>query len=828
MEKNTGLKMTLFLCTYASSAEKNAAEILRATALRTGGVDHVVILDDEHTLIKTLREKATDALQFDWQYWKPYVVQYLMHNLADNDVLVYCDATLSFTQSIRPRIDALGNVLLFHVGDCETKDLRQEQFCKPDAFAIMGCTDPVFQQAYQVDSGIQIYKKTAASLAFIQAYVEFCSQSEIMDSHNRHCPKIPRHFVRHCHEQSVLTNLAVKAGISTQPSPIEGYESSVEPFLAIAKPPANMHKTMVVTPTTGTSYLARCIECVQKQTLPGVHHLIIIDGPDHAEKVQAIMEPYRLKMPLHVMVLPFPAGAQGWLGHRIYAGLSFLLDYDYIAFLDEDNTYDPNHLQLLHETVVSGNLDWSFSLRKILDVDGNFVCLDNCESLGNLCHTVMSWNDFLIDTSSFFLSRKVAQEMAPHWMHRARTGGIEADRSVTRFLLEHPTFKGRGVPHHTLNYVAARTGSSVKPEFFLQGNEVFKYDFAARPSLYIFHFNREATDKCLLTMHKTDRSYAVDEWNPTLLRGLCNDYNLVNGFAMINLIPPGSVAYISLCHAHELPPAILQRTDIKKICFTLESPNIRHQAQWDLGFLQKFDHILTYWTPLLEDSSRTTFCPHNTHHLDVENPLDMALLHTPTKPAGKDVAIVLECRQLGGDYTINDIPLKCLDPLRKHYVKHLTDITAFGIGWTKKLNPALKIGHTKHRSLDDRTTVDTIKDYTFVLIVENNNGAGYVSEKLYDAYIAGCIPLYYGNNNSSVDIPKEMYVDLKQYQTSEQLQNYLDSLSLEDVEKMRKAVLDGRVEVLKRVSVQAFAQKFKDFLKIICPHTLRERRHLLG
>lgn len=433
------------------------------------------------------------------------------------------------------------------------------------------------------------------------------------------------------------------------PSPIEGF--SPNHFLAIRKPSSIQQKTTVITPTTGTSYLGKCIASVQAQSLPGVQHLIVVDGPQHADKVHAIVEPFLSKMPIDVMVLPFPSGKEGWNGHRIYASVPFLLNSDYVAYLDEDNFYHEDHLKHLHDTLVEHKVDWTFSLRTIVDTDGAVVCQDNCESLGNFCHTVLAWDDFLIDTSCFFLKKNIAQALAPHWMYKARTGGMEADRAVTRFLLGHASFRGKGVPRHTLYYTTARTGDSVKPDFFLQANAVLRYDFAAFPTVYVFHFNQQSTEKCLMHMHKNDRSYALDEWNPTLLRSLSKKYNLVNGFAMGAVIPKNAIAYVSLCHAHELPAMLFQRTDIKKIVFTLESPNVRHTDQWNHTFLfKKFHHLLTYWDPLLEYDDQTTFCPHNTHHLDFENPLGMALLHTPTKPVGRDVVIILECRDLGGDY----------------------------------------------------------------------------------------------------------------------------------------------------------------------------------
>ena len=814
--------MAIFLCTYASKDQKSAAELLRHSALHVACIDHVIVFDDDHALVKTLKTKASENLRFDWNFWKPYVIHFTLHNVQENDIVIYADPVFQFCQTIQPTLQILdtpktSHMILFRPTNYKAKALKQKYLCKQDCFQGMKCTAKKYLDAYQVDSTFQIYRKSPTTMTFLEKYVEYSSKADIMDNVYR-TPNVDD-FQRHCHEQSVLTNLATMSNaiVTRFPSndtkdadPLKMY---LDPFLENLGSIPAVPKTIIITPTIGTAFLSRCIQSVQSQNTPGVEHLIVVDGPEYAEKVHDIVDPYRLKKPIHVMVLPFNTGANGWNGHRVYAAIPHLLDCDYVAFLDEDNFVETNHIQGMQQLMRTENLDWSFCLRKLYD-DQLMIGYDNCESLGNFCHTVLAWDDFLVDTSCFLFTKDLAITIAPHSMHLTRSGGIEPDRAITKYLLQHPTLKGKGVPQYTLNYTVAHVeGKSVTGDFFLKGNDIFKYDFANRPNLYIFHFNLVQTQQFLVNMHKSDRSYALDEWCMTLLRGLRYKYNLINGYAMEKVIPSGALVYVSLCHVHELPQDVLKRQDVKKIVFTLESPNIRHAGQWDLTFLKtNCDHILTYWEPLLEDESFATFCPHNTHHLDFDNPHDMALLHTPSTPVtNKSVVIVLERRDLEGDYTINGTPLKCLDKLRSHYVKDLTDITAFGLGWGDyRDNANLKVGHTFHRSLDPKKSVDYYKDFTFVLIVENTNSEGYVSEKIYDCFIAGCIPIYYGNNNARVGIPKDMYIDLKQFKTSKELQEHLDSWSLERLTKMRHTILAKRKDVLKKVSVKAFADKFDE------------------
>ena len=791
--------MAIFLCVYATDAEKNALEVLRRSALRVGGVDHVVTFDDTHPLIQTLKTKSSPTFQFDWQFWKPYVIHFTLHNVQDGDVVVYCDPTYHFTKSIRSHVNALDAKKPIGLCRLSTPKATQAKFCKQDCFNLMKCQAAKYAQAYQVDAGFQMYQKNDTTMAFLASYVEFCSNPQILD--DTYQAANGPDFQQHRRQQSVLTNLRTRHASQVicfrMPLPESGPDPSklcLDPILnhtIVASSP--IPRTVVVTPTTGTSFLPKCIESVQRQTLPGVVHLIIIDGPQHAETVQAIVDPYRLKMPIHTMTLPFPAGAKGWLGHRIYASMAFLLDYDYISFLDEDNTVDPDHYQGLHDLLVRENLDWAFALRKIQDTDGNLVTHDNCESLGNMCHTVMAWNDFLVDTSCYFFTKPVAQATAPHWMHKARQpGDIEADRAVTRFLLGHPTFKGKGVPKHTLNYTAAQRGDSVKADFFVQGNAVFGYDFSAKKNLYVFHLGPETTEAFVRSMNNIQRSFALDDGALTLLRGLGTKYNLVNGYAMEPVIPANSLVLVIMGPAKDLPTSTLNRTDVVKIAYTFQPPGPECQQQWSQDFLSEtFHHVLTYSTPLVEHESWATFCPYMEHALDFRNAFDMALLHTPTKPvADKRVVMVAECQG------------------RQKFVENLKEITVYGMGWAQyKKNPRLRVGGTSHPSLREKTAVDIYKDFTFALIVENIDVAGYMGADIYDAWIAGCIPIYHGNG--SPDIPQDTYIDLKKFKTSADLQKHLDSLSLETIKKMREQILGKRDELLRKVSTQAFAETFE-------------------
>jgi hypothetical protein len=140
------------------------------------------------------------------------------------------------------------------------------------------------------------------------------------------------------------------------------------------------------------------------------------------------------------------------------------------------------------------------------------------------------------------------------------------------------------------------------------------------------------------------------------------------------------------------------------------------------------------------------------------------------------------------------------------YVEGLRDITVYGKGWSdfpgdvKKGNPTKAPREKGHN-------IDLIKDFTFNLVIENCDADGYVSEKIYDSLVAGAIPLYYGNNNSRVDIPTDLYIDISKFRDGKVLQKYLDSLSDTEIANFQQRITEARSTLLTKVSQEAFRQR---------------------
>jgi len=108
------------------------------------------------------------------------------------------------------------------------------------------------------------------------------------------------------------------------------------------------------------------------------------------------------------------------------------------------------------------------------------------------------------------------------------------------------------------------------------------------------------------------------------------------------------------------------------------------------------------------------------------------------------------------------------------YEKNFPHLFAlYGRGWKKRK-------YKTYRGAPINKTT-TMKKYKFAYCLENTrNVPGYVTEKIFDCFAAGVIPIYLGANNIDQFIPSDCFIDMRHFETLDQLHQHITSISEEE------------------------------------------------
>jgi hypothetical protein len=213
---------------------------------------------------------------------------------------------------------------------------------------------------------------------------------------------------------------------------------------------------LTVIPTTGAPELRQAVE----SALPSSDVLLVSDTPGGSFKAGGETMGLECAGLTH-LYLPFRVGGGEWAGHRIYAAVPHLVNHEFVAFLDEDNWYAPEHLPAMLD-VLHRPAEAAYSYRRIVDKDGSFVCNDECESLGP--HDRGIGGRFLVDTSCWAFRRSWLESHA-HWWNF----GWGADAHFT-MKMRNAQQDAAATHLFSVNYRLGSSERSPKAEFFINGN----------------------------------------------------------------------------------------------------------------------------------------------------------------------------------------------------------------------------------------------------------------------------------------------------------------------------------------------------------------------
>jgi hypothetical protein len=139
-------------------------------------------------------------------------LDYLKNNSNEGDIVVYCDSGDTFTPSLLEKAKShLNENYLFAIQG----GFISSNYTKRDCFILMDCDEEKYWNSGQVYASISFWKNCKQSIEFLEEWISYCSDENIVtDKPNTLGENIPG-FVDHRHDQSIFSNLVLKKGIKT-------------------------------------------------------------------------------------------------------------------------------------------------------------------------------------------------------------------------------------------------------------------------------------------------------------------------------------------------------------------------------------------------------------------------------------------------------------------------------------------------------------------------------------------------------------------------------------------------------------------------------------
>jgi hypothetical protein len=226
-----------------------------------------------------------------------------------------------------------------------------------------------------------------------------------------------------------------------------------------------------------------------------------------------------------------------------------------------------------------------------------------------------------------------------------------------------------------------------------------------------------------------------------------------------------------------------QHPNAKLFLIAYESP-IKNQKNQRQQLHGPFEKVFT-WNTTLVDGKKYIYLPYS-------NPVLQNILAGAGKKEKLCAAI------FGHKLQSNPIELysERIRAIRWFEENHPKDFGLYGAGWDHHyfsgplfylnrftfLTKLLRPNFPSWRGAPEQKK-DAYPTYRFAICYENCSYPDYITEKMFDCFFSGCVPVYLGAPNVGDFIPKETFIDKRDFSTYEALYEYLASMTESDYQR---------------------------------------------
>jgi alpha(1,3/1,4) fucosyltransferase len=267
---------------------------------------------------------------------------------------------------------------------------------------------------------------------------------------------------------------------------------------------------------------------------------------------------------------------------------------------------------------------------------------------------------------------------------------------------------------------------------------------------------------------------------------------------------------------NEMPDNFDANHNPQKSYLLLFETEVIKPSNWNLTHHKNFAKIFTWHDDFIKNDF---YIKMNFSHL------------FPNKIQRIDFEKRKSCTLISGNKSVvhpNELYSQRLFTIKWFELNHPDEFDFYGMGWNNisiknnlfnkllrktNLSKLMPIKKSKCYKGKVESKVDTLKNYKFSICYENvKNTPGYITEKIFDSFFAGCIPIYWGAPNVSDYIPKNCYIDRGEFASHEDLYQYISNMTASEFNKR----LDDIENYLQSESSEPFTAEY--FSRTISDH----------
>ena len=158
---------------------------------------------------KSILDESTGA---GWWIWKPYFILDVLKSSNEGDFIIYCDCGDMFSLGLKSYVENTvteDDQCLLLVGNN-----RNGKYTKRDCFIKMNCDEEDYHNSNQLEVGFMVWRVCEESIKIVSEWLEFCKDSQIINNDVSTLGEELSGFVSHRNDQSVLTNIAIRDGLT--------------------------------------------------------------------------------------------------------------------------------------------------------------------------------------------------------------------------------------------------------------------------------------------------------------------------------------------------------------------------------------------------------------------------------------------------------------------------------------------------------------------------------------------------------------------------------------------------------------------------------------